>query len=441
MQKIQFFGAAGGVTGSSNLLTGTNTTILIDLGMFQGPDDTGSLNSIPLAIDVNKLSAVLVTHAHLDHCGRLPLLVKQGYKGKVYTTQATKDIVTVSLLDSAGIAQENGFPLYSAQDVEELVNLIEIANYDQSFKVGEYEITFHDAGHILGSASIEVKNNQNQTIVFSGDLGNTPEDLIKPTKYINNADYVVMESTYGDSTHTDEDPAQTIQQEINEIEKTGGVLLIPAFAIERTQEVLHIINRLKNKGLVKNDTPVYLDSPLALEVTEIFKKYPNLYNPQTAKESNPFDFSNLKIVESVSQSKSIAKDHGAKVIIAGSGMITGGRILHHLKNYISIPSTRLLLVGYQAIDTMGREILEGAKQVLINDIPVTIRGTVTKIDSLSSHADLPRLLTWLRHIQGVKKVFINHGEKNQRESLAEKIKTEIGISDVILPEMNQIFEV
>ncbi|MFA5933217.1 MAG: MBL fold metallo-hydrolase [Microgenomates group bacterium] len=438
MQKVQFFGAAGGVTGSCNLLIGEHTQILIDLGMFQGIDDKNGINASPLAFDVTAISAVLVTHAHLDHCGRLPLLIKNGFKGKVYTTQATKDIVAVSLLDSAGIAQENGLLLYTPQDVEELVSLIEVVDYNQPFKVGEYDINFKNAGHILGSASIEISNNE--TIVFSGDLGNTPEDLIPATEYISKADFVVMESTYGDSSHPEGDASQTIQNEINEVEKNGGVLLIPAFAIERTQEVLHIIGHLKQKGLVKNETPVYLDSPLALEVTEIFKKYPNLYNQSTFKESSPFDFSNLNIIETFKQSKSIIKDRGPKIIIAGSGMLTGGRILQHLKNYISLPTTRLLMVGYQAVNTLGRELEEGAKQIAINEAVLSVRAVVTKIDSLSSHADLPKLLTWLKHIQGIKKVFINHGEINQRNSLAEKIKTETEIKNVELPEMNQIFE-
>lgn len=437
MKKIKFLGAAGGVTGSGTILTGENNSLLIDLGMFQGLDDKGGVNSAPLQFNVNDIQAVLVTHAHLDHCGRLPLLVKNGYRGKVYTTEASKAIIHVSLLDSAGLAGENGVPLYTEKDVEQLINLIETVPYDNGFNAGEFTITFRNAGHILGSASIEIKDKNGQIIVFSGDLGNTPEDLIPPTEYINHADFVVMESTYGDSTHPNEDPAEIIQKGINEVEKTGATLLIPAFSIERTQEVMHIIGQLKKENRVQNNTPIFLDSPLANEVTEIFKKFPELYSNELSKEENPFNFPGLSVIQTATESKDIIEVRGAKVIIAGSGMMTGGRILHHLQNYISIPSTRLLIVGYQGVETLGRDIQEGAKEIQINNEFIPVKATITSMDSLSSHADQPKLLIWLKHIQGVKKVFIDHGDANQRQVLADKIRSDIGIADVILPDANR----
>lgn len=440
MKKVKFLGAAGGVTGSCILLTGDNSNLLIDLGMFQGIDDKGGANSAPLQFNVNDIEAVLVTHAHLDHCGRLPLLIKNGYNGKIYTTEATKAIVHVSLLDSAGIAQEGGLPLYTEKDVEDLISLIETVSYDDPFNIGEFTITFRNAGHILGSSSIEIRDKNQQTIVFSGDLGNTPEDLIPPTEYINKADFVVMESTYGDSTHPNADPSEIIQKEMNTVEQSGATLLIPAFSIERTQEVMHIIGQLKSENRVRNNTPVFLDSPLATEVTEIFKKFPDLYNKELSKEKSPFNFPGLAIIQSIKESKDILEVHGSKVIIAGSGMMTGGRILHHLQNYISIPSTHLLIVGYQGEDTLGREIENGAKEIQINNEYIPVKATVISMDSLSSHADQPKLLTWLKHIEGVKKVFIDHGDENQRQTLAEKIKSEIGIQEVVLPVVDQEYD-
>lgn len=440
MRKVKFLGAAGGVTGSSTLLIGDIDTLLIDLGMFQGIDDKEGVNTAPLQFNVNDIRAVLITHAHLDHCGRLPLLVKSGYKGKIYTTEATKAIVHISLLDSAGLAGENGIPLYTQKDVERLISLIETVNYGLPFNTGEFTITFRNAGHILGSASIEIKDKNQQTIVFSGDLGNTPEDLIPPTEYISKGDFVVMESTYGDSTHPNENPSEIIQKEINTVETTNAALLIPAFSIERTQEIIHIIGTLKKENKVRNNTPVFLDSPLATEVTEIFKKFPELYNTELSRENSPFNFPGLTVIQSMKESKDILEVQGPKVIIAGSGMMTGGRILHHLQNYISIPSTRLLIVGYQSIETLGREIQDGAKEILINNELIPVKATITSMDSLSSHADQPKLLAWLKHIQGVKTVFIDHGDENQRLMLADKIKSEIGIHDVILPNINQEYD-
>lgn len=441
MKSIQFLGASGGVTGSSYLLTGdTGGTILIDLGMFQGTDDTENSNFLLHSLDGHTLSAVLLTHAHLDHCGRLPLLIKENFSGKIYATEATKMITHLSLLDTAAIAQEEKKPvLYTKDEVEKVCANIEPVLYDTLFTIGNFSITFRNAGHILGSASIEVSDKNSQTIVFSGDLGNSPQGLIQPTEYITRADIVVMESTYGDSIHPAEDAAAILQQEMNEIEKTGGTLLIPAFSIERTQEILHIIGHLKKNNRV-DETPVFLDSPMAIAVTEIFKKYPTLYNAELSQDLHPFDFPNLTCTNTVEESKAIAKVKTPKIIIAGSGMMSGGRIVHHLSNYISLPTTHVLIVGYQAAGTLGREILEGAKQIIIYDKHIPVRATITKMEALSSHADQPKLLQWLKPIQNVKKVFLVHGEDRQRTVLAEKIQTEIGIQHVILPTKNQVYQ-
>ncbi len=442
MFKIQFFGASGGVTGSSYLLTGTNgDTVLVDLGMFQGIDNNNNENLQALQFDVNSLNAVFITHAHLDHCGRLPFLIKQDFTGKIFATKPTKEIVKISLLDAAAISEEKeGEQIYSKEEVESVCGIIESIEYDKQITVGEFNITFRDAGHILGSASIEIQDSNLQKIVFSGDLGNTPEDLIEPTELINQADFVVMESTYGDCVHPVEDVENILKSEINQVEKSNGTLLIPAFSIERSQEIIHIIKQLKQSGAIRSATPVYCDSPMAIEVTEIFKQFPKLYNKDLSNEPDPFNFENLIFTKDVEASKLIADKKGAKVIIAGSGMLSGGRILHHLNNYISIPTTRILFVGYQAYGTLGRIILEGAKQIRLYNKEINVRAVITSIQSLSSHADQPKLINWLQHIQNVKKVFIVHGEDGQRSALMQKIKSELGLADIVLPLKNEIHE-
>ncbi len=442
MKIIQFLGASGGVTGSSYLVTGnSNQTILIDLGLFQGTDDKENINTKPISFDAQNLSAAFVTHAHLDHCGRLPLLIQNGFTGKIYSTKPTKEIIYLSLMDEVAIAQEEKKqPLFSKEDVEKTMKLFELVAYDEQITVGEFSITFRNAGHILGSSSIEITNN-GKTICFSGDLGNTPQDLIAPTEYITSANFVVMESTYGNSTHPEEDVNTILQKEINSIEHAGGTLLIPAFSIERTQEILHRLNHLKKTNKILQETPVFLDSPLAIEVTDIFKQNPAFYNTDLQKDENPFDFPNLIKTKTGEESKQILKVESPKIIIAGSGMMSGGRILHHLINYLPLPTTKIIIVGYQAEKTLGREILEGVKNVKIYHEEVPVRAQVTHIFSLSSHADQPKLLEWLKHIKNVEKVFLTHGDNPQREELQNQIKKQTQITEVTLPLIGERYEI
>lgn len=442
MKKIKFLGASGEVTGSSYLLEGDNSTVLVDFGMFQGLADENEVNASPLMFDVKNLQAVFLTHAHLDHCGRLPLLLKAGYKGKIYTTEATKGITEISLLDAAAIQDEekSGSALYTKEDVGKTIEAIKIISYDMPFSVGEFTVTFRNAGHILGSASIEISDAE-KTIVFSGDLGNTPEHLIQPTELIAKADIVVMESTYGNTVHPQEDAGEILQKEVSTIESMGGVLLIPAFSIERTQEILHTLSHLLESKKINASIPIFLDSPMAIEVTELFKKFPNFYSTELSHDAHPFDFPNLVNTKDVKASKDIQKAYSPKIIIAGSGMMSGGRILHHLSNYVDDPKTRILIVGYQAVGTLGREILEGAKYITLYGKRIPVRATITKLEAFSSHADEPKLLKWLKHIQGVKKVFLTHGENPQREVLSQSIQKEIGIQDVVLPMRGQEYEI
>lgn len=446
MKSIQFLGACGMVTGSSYLLTGENgEQILVDLGMFQEKEELSKLNYEPLLFDATKIAGVLVTHAHLDHSGRLPLLVKAGYKGKIYMTRATHMLTALVLADAAKVATEDldKKPLYTLDDVDSVLQLIEEIAYDEVFSLGSMSVVFRDAGHILGSGSIEVTDETNKGIVFSGDLGNTPEDMIGPTEQVKKAEYVVVEATYGDRLHREEDPSAVLQEEINEVEKSGGVLLIPSFSIERAQELLHRINHLKNSKKIDEGTKVFLDSPMAIRATEIFRRSPELYNRELTKElktDDPFGFPGLAMTGSVEESRGILLSPAPKVIISGSGMMHGGRVLHHAINYLGDPKTRLLLVGYQAPETLGRRLLNGEKKVVIYNQEVIVNAHIREIEAMSCHADQKKLLKWLGRIKEVKQVFLTHGEDEARRVLGEKIKLEIGLQNVVLPVLNQVVE-
>lgn len=445
MKNISFLGASGEVTGSSFLLTAQdNSQLLVDLGMFQGTKEVADLNYEPLKFNPSQVKGVVVTHAHLDHCGRLPLLVYKGFEGKVYMTAPTLALVEVILTDSAKIAEEklDAVPLYGIEEVEKLLQMVEIVEYDKEVSFGPFTVTFKNAGHILGSASVEViDRGDNKKAIFSGDLGNTPEDIIKPTEYSDSADIVVMESTYGGRLHPKENPSDIIQEEINAVERDSGVLLIPAFSLERTQEILHRIYHLKKEKKIQADTPVFMDSPMGIRATDIFKHYREFYNEELqTHHDDPFNFEGLAVTADVRDSKDIIKAMEPKVIVAGSGMLTGGRILHHAVNYLPIKTTRLLFVGFQAEETLGRKILHGARNVWIGDKNVKIRGSIRET-TMSSHADQAKLLTWLKHIKGVKKLFIVHGDTEDRDLFAQKVKEELHIADIILPMNGQTHDI
>lgn len=449
--RLSFFGAAGTVTGSC---FGVGERILVDFGMYQGAPESSGSNRDSLGFDASVLKSVLITHAHLDHCGRLPLLVKNAFLGKIYMTPATRDLVEIVLMDAAKIAEENALeeglpPLYTSLDVEETLRRVETWNYSEKFMVDEgVEACFYDAGHILGSASIRIEGH-GKSIVFSGDLGNTPQDIVKATVVPESAQSVVMESTYGDRVHTHDDVVKIIEEEVNIVDKNKGTLLIPAFSLERTQELLHIFDHLKREGKIAAGMPVYLDSPMAIKATEVFGKYKNLFNKETVehfKNDDPFDFPGLIVTASSNDSRKIAGRMGSKVIIAGSGMMSGGRIMNHAAYYLPSDKTRLLIVGYQGVGTLGRDILEKYEQssgktfeVVIGRKTVTVNATVNKIEGMSAHADQNQLVKWLSEIDGVKKVFLVHGEDG-REPLAYRIKQELGLP-VVMPVVGDVEEI
>lgn len=445
--KIKFMGAAGTVTGSSYILTsGSGSSILIDLGMFQGTPQIEMMNFDPYEYDCATLDDAVLTHAHLDHCGRLPIMVIKGYKGNIWMTPATKELTSLSLLDAAKIAQQdNKKALYDKTQAFQTIDRFRTAEYRTPFRAGDFKVTFRDAGHIVGSCILEIEDlapdSDVKKIVFSGDLGNTPEDLVMATELIDNADVVVMESTYGDRLHPDEDSYQILQDEINAVEESGGTLLIPAFALERTQEILHMILHLKKNQKIKGRTQIYLDSPMAEKATLIYMDFPQLFNAHIQEdfkeEGSPFDFPGLLTVEKRSMSEGIHLRDEPKVIIAGSGMMTGGRIVGHAAHYLKNGNNRLLIVGYQGEGTLGRELMEGKKEVIIDKQPVPVKASVNVTHALSSHADQQQLMDWLKHIQGVKKVILTHGEDGPRAALAVRISSELSINDVAMPALHE----
>lgn len=446
MKKIAFLGAAGEVTGSCYIVTAQDDTqVMVDYGLFQGSKEVADLNYQKPHFDPSRVKGVVLTHAHLDHCGRLPMLVYGGFKGKIYMTAPTFSLIEVILNDAAKVAEEKVDvpPLYGADEVRKTLSMVEVVEYEKEIVFGTFAVKFIDAGHILGSASVEIVDRADgKKAIFSGDLGNTPEDIIKPTVFSDSADIVVMETTYGDKVHPDEDPTQILQEEINKVEAESGVLMIPAFSLERTQELLHKINHLKKDGKIRMDTPVFMDSPMGIRATEIFKQFREFYNEELQSHTDdPFGFEGLAVTIEARDSKEIIKAMEPKVIIAGSGMMSGGRILHHAANYLSNKTTRLLFVGYQAEETLGRKILQGAKNVVISDRNVTVKASIREIKTMSSHADQKKLLNWLGHIKGVKKVFLVHSDVEQRITFQKKIQETLGLTDITLPLNGQEIEV
>ena len=439
-------GAAGTVTGSSYVLTsGSGQSILIDLGMFQGVAEIESLNYRKFEYDASTLSAVILTHAHLDHCGRLPILLSNGFTGPVYMTSATADLTELSLLDTAKVAEEDEKPfLFGKEQVIQMTKQFKRVHYHAPETIGDFIVTMYDAGHILGSASVLIEdtraNSSIKKIVFSGDVGNSPDNLLPDVEPVESADAVVMESTYGDRLHPTDDPMDILASEIKAVEGNGGTLLIPAFSLQRTQELMHMIMHLKKDGKVREDTPVYMDSPMGNAATTIYTRYPEAFKAHVQEEfrgAGPFEFPGITMIQKKKGQRLIDATLGAKVIIAGSGMMTGGRIVGHAARYLPIPSTRLLIVGYQGVETLGRELLEGSKTVKIDKRTVNVKAIVSDTQSMSSHADQQQLMNWLTAIKKVQKVFLTHGEDGPRAALANKITQDLGVSDITMPVLHQ----
>jgi len=400
-------------------------------------------------------SALLLTHAHLDHCGRIPKLVKHGFKGKIFCTSATKDLAYIVMMDAAKIAvhdteRENRRraeinlpprqPIYEEKDVENVIKLFKIVDYGKLIKINkEINVTFHDAGHILGAASLKI-DVEKKILVFSGDLGQVGTPIVRDPTIIKKADYVFIESTYGDRLHP---PAKERKNKfldiINETYKRGGKLLIPSFAIERTQELLYDLNLFVEKNLMPK-IDVYIDSPMAIKTTEVFKKHPEFYDKEIKAlfdtGDNPFSFPGLRLSKTVDDSKKIDELKKPCIIIAGSGMCTGGRIKYHIKNDIEDPKSTILFVGYQVKGTLGYWIKKGVKKIRLLGTQRFVRARVASIDSFSAHADYNSLLNWLKHFSPKPtKVFVIHGDKEASLEFSNKVQ-KLGLKTYI-PRMRE----
>jgi len=442
--NLTFYGGAKSVTGSNYVLEtgdkGHETRIMVDCGMKQGSNFAERQNFEPFPYNPSEIEAVFVTHAHIDHIGLLPKLLKNGFKGTVYSNSATKDFAELLLIDSEHILgqeaeREGKPPIYTTEDIENLMKIWQGVEYHQLVTVSGFTAEFFDAGHILGSSIIRIKA-EGKTILFSGDLGNSPAPIIQPTEKLDFADYCLIESAYGNRFHEAASTRKNVLEDvIEETVKSGGVLMIPAFAMERTQELLFNLNELFKKGSIP-EVPVFIDSPLAIRLTTVYKKYESHFNNAVLKLEHAgddvFNFPGLKFTLTTEQSKEINNVPPPKIIIAGSGMSNAGRILHHEQRYLSDPKSTLLFVGYQTVGSMGRRILEGAKSVRIFGQEVQVRCRIKEISAYSAHADQGQLLAWLKPLRlSLKKVFVVQGEEGSSEVLAGKIRDNYAIQAVV----------
>ena len=462
--KLTFFGAAKAVTGSCHCVEANGRKVLVDCGLQQGRDerDNSELDFVPSYID-----DVVVTHAHIDHSGRLPLLVKQGFRGNIYCTRLTAELLSIMLRDSAHIQESDAAyenqkgrrsgkepvePLYTIVDVERALRHIVTCEYGQELTLSDgIKVRFVDAGHLLGSASVEMwltEGGETRKIVFSGDIGNRKTLLLRAPQYITKADYVVTESTYGDRLHNvKEKPnySAELAQVIEETLSEGGNLVIPSFAVGRTQELLYFIRQIKDQGLVrcKPDFQVYVDSPLAGAATNIFSGDLEGYLDEEAIEQLRggalFRFPGLNITESSEESRSLNSDPEPKVIISASGMCDAGRIRHHLKHNLWRPECTILFVGYQADGALGRRILDGAPRVRLFGEDVAVRARVVRFHGLSSHADRDGLVRWISAFTPKpQQVFVVHGESRAAENYAQTLK-DLGFA-VHAPNYEEVYD-
>lgn len=445
--RLSFHGACREVTGSNFLLATAGHKILLDCGFFQGVKLAEERNYAPFAFDPKTIDAAVLCHAHLDHVGRIPKLVKEGFAGRIWCTAPTKELAQLVMEDNLKLMREeakrdNHPPLYFEEDIAAAAQLFETTGYNEPLEIlPSVKLTFKNAGHILGSA-IALITAEGKTLAYTSDLGNAPSELLFPPEKIDSADFVICESTYGGRVHEDiKKRHEKLTQIISSTIAQNGVLMIPAFAIERTQELLHDIEHFCQVGNCATPT-FYLDSPLAEKVTRVFYKYPEYLNEKIGlshKNGDIFGLSRLRITTTVEQSKEINIAPKPKIIIAGSGMLNGGRILYHLQNYIDQPKNTLLIVGYQAAGTLGRRLLEGEKDIKIFGKKYKVGAKVLAIGSYSAHADSVQLLNWLGKISGVKRIFLTHGEAKEALAFARSISSKLNIESAI-PQQGEEYE-
>lgn len=429
--KISFHGGAREVTGACYLLEAAGKKLLIDCGLFQGCEICADLNIKPFKFDPKSLDAVLVTHAHVDHTGRVPKLTHNGFKGKIYSAPPTKDLAHLLTQDAYSLAERRGDELYTEQDIENTFRNWEGKPYGEEFAVGDIKIRFHQAGHILGSALIEITA-EGKHLLFSGDLGNIPSVLVPPPAKVRGVEYMVIESAYGNREHENLDErVLRLERAIEDATSRGGTLLIPAFATERTQDMLYLLNDMLHFKRIP-EISVFVDSPLAIKVTAVFEQYPAYFKEEIQKlyleHPNLFKFRRLHFTVSVEESKAINNVPAPKVVIAGSGMMNGGRILHHARRYLQDEKSILLMVGFQPAGSLGRRLIDGVKNVKILGENIMVRAEIRKINGFSAHADNPQLMAFVSENRDtLKRVFVVQGEAAEALHLAQEVRDRLGI--------------
>ncbi len=449
--KITFYGGAKTVTGANYLLDSGDVKILVDCGLNQGSKYSEDMNYEKFAYNPAEINFVFITHSHTDHVGRLPKLFKEGFRGRGIASRPTIDLASKALPDNLNIITEEAKregrePIFALKDLEGVLELAEGFDYEVPIDLGGgIRAVLHDAGHILGSTIVEI-DFEKKKIYFTGDLGNPPTPLLQPPFFPKDADYAVVESAYGSRIHEDRSARKImLENVIKETLSKGGTLMIPSFAMERTQELLYELNQFVNHNQIPR-VPIYVDSPLATNLTEVYKKYPNYFN-KTAHHviesgDDIFNFPGLTFTRTSDESKAINNVKGSKIIIAGSGMSMGGRILHHEARYLSDSNSAILFVGYQVQGSLGRRILDGEKEVRIFGQKVAVNCQIRAIGGYSAHADQPMLLKWIASAGSggnLKKVFVVQGEEDSSTILAEKAKTDLKINAVV-PSQGESFE-
>jgi len=447
MLKIAFYGGAQEITGANYLLENSETKVLIDCGLFQGVKVCEDKNWDVFPFSAKDIKALFVTHGHLDHIGRIPKLLRDGFNGRIFSTSPTRDFSRLMLIDSLGIlskeaAREKREVFYSEEDVEKAMSFWEVVEYDKPVEVGDLNVTFREAGHILGSAMIEIEAD-GKKIVFSGDLGNPPTPLLKEPYKFRKADYLIVESAYGNREHEGREERKIkLERVIEDTIKAGGVLMIPAFSLERTQELLFEFNDLVEHGRIPS-VPVFLDSPLAIHATEIYKKYESYFNKEAKylidSGDDIFKFFGLEFTLTTEQSRKIIGAPNPKIIIAGSGMSTGGRIIHHERAYLPDPNNTLLLMSFQSPGSLGRKLQDGDKKVRILGEEITVNARVEAIGGYSAHADSIGLLDFIDSIPDLKKVFVVQGEPAASMFLTQRARDYLGV-DAVVPSLGDSFD-
>ncbi|MBS6253038.1 MAG: MBL fold metallo-hydrolase RNA specificity domain-containing protein [Clostridia bacterium] len=471
--KITFLGAARTVTGSNFLVEGAGKKFLVDCGMWQGKAEQEMENDQEFEFNPTDIDFVLLTHAHIDHSGRIPKLYKEGFRNKVYAHKATCDLCALMLPDSGHIQETESEwknrkrmrrgekpipPIYTAEEAAKCLEIFEAVQYDKIIEITpEIHVRFNDAGHMLGSSIIEVwvKEDDKETkTVFTGDLGNNDIPLLSPLTMIEDTDYLVMESTYGSRLHVkNEQKAEIFLNVVSETLDNGGTVVIPSFAVGRTQEILYELNKLKEekedeefirKYKILMKTPVYVDSPLAISATEVFSDNMDLFDEETkeemAKGDNPLEFPGLQFTKTADESKALNEDPRASIIISASGMCEVGRIKHHLKHNLWNPKSTILFVGYQAPGTLGYNIVNGAKTVKIFGEEIAVNARIEYIEGYSGHADQELLMNFIySFIKKPKHIFLVHGEPESQDILRDKIESDTGLG-VTIPEFGETYE-